>query len=162
MPAMLVSPLAQSHQSFTSISSRSPMISSWLMLLRSCTRCLNSNKCEPFTASLNWWGWQRRRICGDEKKEEEEKKKGQLAVQSRMHHWKWGTLRAATGSYLKVFSWWERKEGQLPLFLTPGLTQVRVPNENTGLHPRVQMESDVLCLAVAEVYSKTGTNINCD
>lgn len=38
------------------------MISNWSMLLRSCTRCLNSNKCEPFTASLNWWGWQRMRI----------------------------------------------------------------------------------------------------
>lgn len=44
---------ATTHHSLTSLSSRSPMISSWSMLLKSCTRCLNSNKCEPFTASLN-------------------------------------------------------------------------------------------------------------
>ena len=53
---------ARVHHSLTSLSSRSPMISSWSMLLRSCTRCRNSSRWQPLTASLNWWGWQSIRI----------------------------------------------------------------------------------------------------
>lgn len=60
------------------------------------------------------------------------------------------------GSYLKVLPRREGEEGQLALLLSPGLTQVRVPDERARLHARVQVERDVLRPAAAEVHCKTG------
>lgn len=61
---------------------------------------------------------------------------------------------------LKVLPWGEGEEGQLPLLVTPGFTQVRVPDEDAWLQAGAQMESDVLRPAVAEVHGETGTNID--
>lgn len=55
---------SESHQSLMSCKSRSPRTSSWVMEFRSCTRCLNSSRCSPFTAILNWWVWHSMMICG--------------------------------------------------------------------------------------------------
>lgn len=64
-------------------------------------------------------------------------------------------MRLTEEEDLKVFAWREGKEWQLPLLLTPGSIQVRVPDEDAGLHPRVQVESDVLIFAIAEVDRET-------
>lgn len=53
--------------------------------------------------------------------------------------------------YLKVVPRGEGEEGQLPLLLTPGPAQVRVPDEQPRLDAGVQVEGHVLCPAAAQV-----------
>lgn len=62
------------------------------------------------------------------------------------------------GAYLKVLPRGEGEEGQLPLLLTPGPAQVRVPDEHARLDAGVQVEGDVLRPAAAQVHCKTEQN----
>lgn len=62
------------------------------------------------------------------------------------------------GAYLKVLPRGEGEEGQLPLLLTPGTTQVRVPDEHPRLDAGVQVEGHVFCLTAAQVHCKAGQN----
>lgn len=65
-------------------------------------------------------------------------------------------------SYLKVFPGGERKEGQLPLLLTPGAAQVGVSDEYARLHAWTEMKGDVLRPVVTDVHreAEEGQEVN--
>lgn len=72
-----------------------------------------------------------------------------------MPHWT-SSVEVVGGPYLEVLPRREGEEGQLSLLLTPGLAQVRVPDEHARLHAGVQVQGDVLRPAVAEVHREAG------